>query len=113
MKDPRIYIIHIRECINRIESYTAEGMDSFCSDLKTQDAVIRNLETLGDATQQLPEAWKDDHPEIDWRRVTEFRNVLAHQYLEINLDIVWNVIEYRLPELKQAIEKIAEDFWNS
>lgn len=113
MKDPRIYIIHIRECINRIESYTAEGMDSFYSDLKTQDAVIRNLETLGDATQQLPEAWKDDHPEIDWRRVTEFRNVLAHQYLEINLDIVWNVIEYGLPELKQAIEKIAEDFWNS
>jgi uncharacterized protein with HEPN domain len=112
MKDPRIYIIHVRECIARIESYTAEGMESFYADLKTQDAVIRNLETLGDATQQLPDTWKATHPEIDWRRVTEFRNVLAHQYLEINLDIVWSVIEYGLPELKQAIEKIAEEFWN-
>ncbi len=87
-------------------------MESFYADLKTQDAVIRNLETLGDAIQQLPDTWKAAHPEIDWRRVIDFRNVLAHQYLEINLDIVWSVIEYRLPELKQAIEKIAEEFWN-
>lgn len=50
MKDPRLYIIHIRECLSRIEQYTANGKSEFYSDLKTQDAVIRNLETLGDAT---------------------------------------------------------------
>jgi uncharacterized protein with HEPN domain len=112
LKDPKLYIIYIRECITRIESYTIEGKESFYLDLKTQDAVIRNLETLGDATQQLPEEWKMAHPEVEWRRISDFRNLLAHQYLEINLDIVWNVIEFRLPELRKAIELIAERFWN-
>ncbi len=112
MKDPRLYIIHIRECIDRIEQYTVKGKDDFYVDLKTQDAVIQNLETLGDATQQLPDDRKAARPEVDWRKVADFRNVLAHRYLEINLNIVWDNVENRLPELKQAIEAIAQEFWN-
>ena len=112
MKDPRLYIIHIRDCIERVEQYTIDGKDNFYTDLKTQDAVIRNLETLADATQQLPDDWKTTRPEVDWRRIAGFRNVLAHQYFEINLNIVWDIIENKLPELKQAIEAIAQEFWN-
>jgi uncharacterized protein with HEPN domain len=112
MKDPRIYIIHIRDCLSRIEEYTAEGKDAFFDDIKTQDAVIRNLETMADASQNLPESWKDSRQEINWRQVAGFRNVLAHQYLEINLNLVWDIVENQLPVLSQAIEAIAQEFWN-
>ena len=88
MKDPKIYVIHIRECITRIETFTEEGRSAFFKDLRTQDAVIRNLETLADATQRLPEEWKNSYPNIDWRKVADFRNFLAHQYLDINLNII-------------------------
>jgi uncharacterized protein with HEPN domain len=112
MKDSRIYIIHIRDCLNRIEAYTTEGKAAFFEDIKTQDAVIRNLETMADATQNLPEAWRASRPEINWAEVAGFRNVLAHQYLDINLNLVWNIIDNQLPVLSQAIEAIAEEFWN-
>jgi len=108
MKDSRVYLIHIRDCIHRIEAYTVAGKSAFYNDLKTQDAVIRNLQTLCESTQRLPDAWKALCPEIDWRTIGDFRNVLAHQYLDIDLDIVWNVIENYLPELKQAIESISQ-----
>lgn len=112
MKDPRIFIIHIRDCITRIETYTADGKAAFFEDLRTQDAVIRNLETLADATQRLPEEWKDSYPNIDWRKVADFRNFLAHQYLDINLSIVWDVVQKQVPELKECIDLMTEKFWN-
>lgn len=79
MKDSRLYLIHIQDCINRVEAYTVEGKAAFFADVKTQDAVIRNLEVLCESTRQLPEDWKAAHPEIDWRQVSDFRNFLAHQ----------------------------------
>ncbi|PSN20152.1 DUF86 domain-containing protein [filamentous cyanobacterium CCP5] len=111
MKDPRIYIIQIRDCITRIETYTEGGRGQFFEDLKTQDAIIRNLEVMADATQQLPEDWKAAYPATDWRGIADFRNFLAHQYLEIDLDIVWNVVENYVPELKVTVELIAAQFW--
>ena len=113
MKDPKIFIIHIRDCIARIEAYTEEGKDVFFRDLKTQDAVIRNLETLADATGRLPETWKDSYPQIDWRKIVDFRNFLAHQYLDINLDIVWNAVQNEIPNLKSCIDSMAKKFWNT
>ncbi|MEM9244534.1 MAG: HepT-like ribonuclease domain-containing protein [Cyanobacteria bacterium P01_F01_bin.153] len=112
MKNSRIYIIHIRDCIDRIETYTAEGKTAFFNDLKTQDAVLRNLETLADATQQLPETWTATEPDTDWIVIINFRNLLAHQYLDVNLNVVWAIIANDLPDLKIAIENIAERFWN-
>ncbi|MGD1939272.1 MAG: DUF86 domain-containing protein [Cyanophyceae cyanobacterium] len=112
MKNSRIYIIHIRDCIDRIETYTAEGETAFFNDLKTQDAVLRNLETLADATQQLPETWTATEPDIDWIGIINFRNLLAHQYLDVNLNVVWAIVTNDLPNLKVAIENIAERFWN-
>ena len=112
MKDARIFIIHIRDCISRIETYTAEGKATFFDDLRTQDAVIRNLETMADATQQLPDSWKSAYPQIDWRKISDFRNFLAHQYLDINLNIVWDAVEKSLPELKDCIDLMSKQFWN-
>ena len=110
MKDDTLYLIHILEGIGRIEQYTAEGKDAFLRDTKTQDAVLRNLQTLSESAQRLSPALKAAHSEIDWVRVGGFRNVLVHDYLGINLVRVWEIIQNGLPQLKAAIEKILRDF---
>ena len=60
----------------------------------------------------LPEEWKNYQPEMDWSGMVGFRNVLAHQYLGLELDSIWNIVQNYLPELSRAIEAIAEEFWN-
>jgi uncharacterized protein with HEPN domain len=112
MKDARVYVIHIRDCIARIEQYTSEGKSAFFEDIKTQDAVIRNLEVMCESISLLPEEWKNYQPEMDWSGMVGFRNVLAHQYLGLELDSIWNIVQNYLPELSRAIEAIAEEFWN-
>ncbi len=110
MKDNRLYLIHIQECIAKIEAYTIEGKDVFFRDTKTQDAVIRNLQTMCGSTQWLPDQWKAAHPETDWREISGFRNVLTHQYLEIDPELVWRIIEDYLPNLKETISLIVQEF---
>jgi uncharacterized protein with HEPN domain len=112
MRDPKIYIIHSRDCIARIEAYIVEGKTTFFEDLKTQDAVIRNLEVMCDSVSKIPDAWKAAHPETDWVKIVDFRNVLAHQYLSLDIDTVWDILENYLPNLKQTIELIAQEFWH-
>ena len=92
--------------------YTEHDKSSFFKDLRTQDAVIRNLETLAAATQRLPDEWKIRSPQVDWRKVADFRHFLAHQYLDISLDIIWDVVENEIPNLKSCIDSMAEKFWN-
>jgi uncharacterized protein with HEPN domain len=104
MKDDRLYLIHIQECINRIESYIAEcGRDNFFTSTLIQDAVIRNLQIMAESTQRLSDELKESHPEIEWSKVSGFRNVLAHDYLGIDLSRIWLILEDELPILKQTI----------
>ena len=112
MKDSRVYVIHIRDCITRIRQYTAEGKQAFVQDIKTQDAVLRNLQTMCESVQKLPDEWKAAHPNTEWSRIAGFRNVLAHQYLDVDLDVVWNIIENYLSNLEETIEAITQEFWN-
>ena len=103
MRDDRLYLIHITECIERIERYTAPGRDAFLSDTLIQDAVLRNLHTLSESTQRLSNTMKDQHPEVDWTSIAAFRNVVVHDYLGIDLPRVWDIVERDLPNLKRAI----------
>jgi uncharacterized protein with HEPN domain len=112
MKDNRLYLIHIQECLTRIELYTVEGKDAFLTDIKTQDAVLRNLQTLAESTQRLSDELKAAHPDIDWRRISGFRTVLVHDYLSVNLVRVWEIIERNLPELKSKISLILQELEN-
>lgn len=109
MKDDSLYIIHICECIERIERYTEGGGQFFFSDMKTQDAVLRNLHTLSESTQRLSAAMKASHPEVDWRGISGFRNILVHDYLGVNLVRVWEVVERDLPDLKAKIHDIMQE----
>ena len=74
-----------------------------------QDAVLRNLQTLAESTQRLSDASKSAHLEIDWRRVAAFRNVLVHDYLGIDLETVWRIVETDIPDLKRAIAAMHEE----
>jgi len=109
MKDDRLYLLHIVECISRIERYTAEGREAFLSDNKTQDAVLRNLHTLSESTQRISEALKGKHNEIDWRAVSAFRNVIVHDYLGVDLKEIWDVVEHDLPTLKHLVTRILQE----
>jgi len=106
MKDDRLYLTHIKECIEYIREYTAQGGDVFFRDRKTQDAVLRNLHTLSESVQRLSEPLKAKHPEVDWRTISAFRNVVVHDYLGIDLDQVWDIVQDDLPGLKQSVEAI-------
>jgi len=97
VKDHAVYLIHIRECIERIENYTEEGAEGFFSDAKTQDAVLRNPHTLSESTQRLSQHLKVSHPEVDWRGISGFRNIPVHDYLGVNLVRIWEVVERDLP----------------
>ncbi|OPY51040.1 MAG: hypothetical protein A4E49_02445 [Methanosaeta sp. PtaU1.Bin112] len=109
MKDDRLYLIHILESIERVEEYTCQGLEQFLSDKKTQDAVLRNLQILAESTQRISPELKTANPEIDWRGISGFRNVLVHDYLGVNLITVWGIIEGPLKELKNRMSRILED----
>lgn len=110
-KDPNIYLAHARDCCHRIVEYTYGGRDVFLSDTKTQDAVLRNLEIIGqcfkDANLSLLES---AHPQIPWRDIAAFRNILAHVYLGIELSIVWDIVENHLSPLHATLEEILENW---
>jgi len=112
MKDSRLYLIHIRDCLAKIADFTKDGKDEFFNNVMIQDAVLRNLEIMGQSIKKLPDEWKSSQPEIDWVQIGNFRNVLAHDYLDIALDVVWDIIENFLPDLQRAIANISNQFWH-
>lgn len=109
MKDDRLYLIHISERIERIESYVAgKDRQEFTDSTLLQDAVIRNLQTLAESTQRLSENTKEREPGIDWFKIAGFRNILVHDYLGIDIQRVWNILEKDLPVLKKAIQRMLQ-----
>jgi uncharacterized protein with HEPN domain len=105
-KDPRVYLAHILECAQKIECYTKGGERKFLKDTMTQDAVIRNFEIIGEAAKRVPDAYRRRHPEIPWRLMVGFRDVLIHAYEGIDLKRVWSIVRHDLPKVKDAIEAI-------
>ncbi len=106
MKDDRVYIEHIIDCIDRIDKYTQNDQFVFMNSTMVQDAVIRNLQTLSESTQKLSDKLKAEHPEINWKAISGFRNILVHNYLGLDLPQIWVVIENRLPQLRGNLEKL-------
>lgn len=103
MKDARLYLLHIAEGIARIERYAAAG-GRLDPEGMAYDAILRNLQTLSEATQRLPDEVKARHPGIPWERVAGFRNILVHGYLGgIDPSVVENVIREELPVLDRAV----------
>ena len=108
MKSDRILIGHIRESIRRILDYTAPGKAAFLAEPMIQDAVLRNLEIIGEATKRLSPDLRDRHPDIPWRSMAALRDVLAHGYMSVDLEIVWDVVENRLGDLNERIQALPD-----
>ncbi len=104
MRDRLLYLKDIFHAIESIETFTA-GMDydAFVADDKTQSAVIRKLEIIGEAVKQLPEDILLLHPDIPWKRIAGMRDKLIHFYFGVDPHLVWQTIRKRLPELKAAV----------
>ena len=101
MKSEHVYLFHIRECIERIEQYTSDGKDAFFANTMIQDAVSRNLQILAESTTRLSKEFLDRFPEVDWRAVAAFRNVIVHDYLGLDAKQIWDVVERDIPVLKR------------
>lgn len=109
MKDDRAYLLHIAECIRRVEENTSGGHDVFLTTHTLQDAVLRNLQTMSESTQRLSEELRAKHSEADWRRIAAFRNVLVHDYLGIDLERIWQITQQEVQQLKGTIQAALSD----
>ena len=105
-KDPRVYLAQILERIDRIMQFAAGGKDAFLTEKILQDAILYNLEIIGEAANRVSESYRAEHPEIQWRGMAALRNILAHDYDKVDVHRIWLVIEDDLPPLKSAIEHI-------
>jgi uncharacterized protein with HEPN domain len=108
LKDDAVYLRHIIECIRRIEENTSEGVDAFRASHTRQDAVIRNLQVLTESCRRLSDDLKANWPRIDWRRISAFRNVVVHDYLGLDLELIWDITQRDIPELKGTVGEMLD-----
>lgn len=100
----QLYLQHILECIEKIESYTRNGKAQFDHDPLIQDAVTRNLQILAESSQRISDNTKLIAPDLPWRELSGSRNVLVHDYPGIDMTVVWSVVEQEPPKLKTGIK---------
>lgn len=109
-KDDHILLRHILESIESLEKYLVGVSESeYLSNVEKQDAVERRLQIIGEAIVQLPQAFKEGHPDIAWAKIAGLRNRLVHEYFDIDHVLIWNTLNKSVPEFKQAIEGLISE----
>ena len=105
MKDERLYLHHMLERCERVAGFIAGGRDAFFASEQQQDAVIRNLEVIGEAAKRVSPELRTTLPELDWRRICGMRDVLIHGYIGVDIEEVWNVASPHLPEVHSSLRR--------
>lgn len=112
-RDLGLFIDDIIESVDKIEAYLASiGEDEFYSDSEKQDAVLRRMEIIGEATKNIPEGFRDKYPDVPWQKMAGLRDIIIHQYFGVTLGLIWRVANVDLPTVKEQIVAIkkAENF---
>ena len=106
-------IVDIREAIEKIERYIAGmALNNFLNDERTADAVVRNLETIGEATNRLPEDFIIRHSEIEWPKIMGLRHRIVHEYFGVDLEIIWEILQNDLPAFKGLLQRILPELFD-
>ena len=108
MRSDREKLLDMLEAIERIERYAVQGRSAYEQNELIQTWFTQNLQIIGEAARALTSEIRNQHPEIPWKNIIGMRNILAHNYFEIDFDMVWAVVEQELPSLKQSIENIMQ-----
>lgn len=109
-QDFDIYLEDILEAIDRIQEYVQDvTRETFEADRMRIDAVIRNLEVIGEAVKQVPDSIREQYPRVEWRKIAGLRDILIHKYFDVNLGIVWGVVQSNIPILKTEIQQILNE----
>ncbi len=109
-RDSKVYLEDILQAIEKIRRYThGYTIDALKQDEKTLDAVVRNLEVIGEAVKQLPDDIRQRHGDVEWKRIAGLRDILIHAYFGIDVDIVWDVVHNKLPNLGRRVEAILSE----
>ena len=106
-RDDTVYLHHILDAIESIENYT-KGMseNEFLSNSMAHDAVVRQIEIIGEAARNVSDEFQNKHPNLPWTRMIGIRNKITHEYFNVNYAIVWDTVKDDLPLLKKSIKKI-------
>lgn len=101
-----LYLGHVAQALAAVQSFTGDGRQAFMADLKTQSAVIRQIEIIGEAVKRLSDEAKATEPKVPWRLIAGTRDRLIHGYFQVDLAAVWIMVEQDLPTLRLAIERM-------
>jgi uncharacterized protein with HEPN domain len=106
-QDNKAYLLHIKDASEKILAYTAShNYNNFKENEWDQDAVLRNLEIIGEATNNIEDNFLKQYPEVPWRTIVNLRNVLIHDYVDVDLNVIWQIITKDLPLFYKQITDI-------
>jgi len=109
-KEPKIFLQHILESIEKIEEYAKNVTEKeFFDDYEKQDAIVKRLEIIGEAVKNLPDSLKNKHPNVPWKNIAGTRDILIHEYFGIDTDLIWEIVRKNIPRLKKQIIKILKN----
>lgn len=106
MRKPEERLLDMLEALQRIEKYAVRGRRAFVDDELIQTYVVHNLQIFGEAAFKLSTEYRQQHPEIPWAKIMGMRHILVHDYFQIDLEIVWAVVEKELPVLKEKLQEL-------